>query len=131
MRTKILILFPLCLLAAAAVWAAAAGDAADPLASLSYLNGVFASKVDAAVDARLENAGGAFADSGGTAAPIGTAVSWTESRLKRDDILQSVTGDGVLLVEEVQLPGKKHMDVQAFLRGNAVVPGTLLTAAEP
>ena len=41
------------------------------------------------------------------------------------------TGDGVLLVEEVQLPGKKHMDVQAFLRGNAVVPGTLLTAAEP
>lgn len=98
MRTKILILFPLCLLAAAAVWAAAAGDAADPLASLSYLNGVFASKVDAAVDARLENAGGAFADSGGTAAPIGTAVSWTESRLKRDDILQSVTGDGVLLL---------------------------------
>ena len=41
------------------------------------------------------------------------------------------TGDGVLRVEEVQLPGKKHMDVQAFLRGNAVVPGTLLTAAEP
>ena len=37
------------------------------------------------------------------------------------------TGDGLLLVKEVQLPGKKHMDVQAFLRGNTVVPGTVLT----
>ncbi len=36
------------------------------------------------------------------------------------------TGDGVLLVKEVQLPGKKHMDVCAFLRGNTVTPGTIL-----
>ena len=52
MRKKTLILLPLCLLALAAVWAAAAEDAADPLASLSYLNGVFTSKVDAAVSSR-------------------------------------------------------------------------------
>lgn len=38
------------------------------------------------------------------------------------------TGDGVLLVKEVQLPGKKHMDVCAFLRGNTVTPGTILTS---
>lgn len=98
MRKKLLILFPLCLLAAA-VWAAAAGDAADPLASLSYLNGVFTNKVDAAVDARLASAGTPAGGSGGiSAAPIGTAASWTESRMKQDDILQAVTGDGVLLL---------------------------------
>lgn len=38
------------------------------------------------------------------------------------------TGDGVLLVKEVQIPGKKHMDVCAFLRGNTVEPGTVLTS---
>ena len=40
------------------------------------------------------------------------------------------TGDGVLVVQEVQLPGKKHMEVQAFLRGNTVVPGTVLAAGD-
>ena len=40
------------------------------------------------------------------------------------------TGDGVLLVQEVQLPGKKHMEVQAFLRGNTVVPGTVLASGD-
>ncbi len=98
MRKKLLILFPLCLVALAVVWASAAGDAADPLASLAYLNGVFTNKVDAAVETRLENAGGASAEGGGAAAPAWTAVSWTESRLKRDDVLQAVTGDGVLLL---------------------------------
>ena len=97
MRKKILILFPLCLLAAAAVWAAAAGDAADPLASLSYLNGTFTSKVDAAVSARLDSAGGLHpAENGGNTA-AGTAA-WTERRVKQDDVLQAVTGDGVLLL---------------------------------
>ena len=40
------------------------------------------------------------------------------------------TGDGVLVVQEVQLPGKKHMEVQAFLRGNTVVPGTVLASGD-
>lgn len=40
------------------------------------------------------------------------------------------TGDGVLLVKEVQIPGKKRMDVCAFLRGNTVVAGTMLTSGE-
>ena len=71
MRKKILILFPLCLLAAAAVWAAAAGDAADPLASLSYLNGAFTSKVDAAVNARLDSAGASTLRKTGEIRPLG------------------------------------------------------------
>jgi len=96
MRKKILILLPLCLLAAAAVWASAAGDAGDPLASLSYLNGAFTSKVDAAVESRLSAAGTPVQGGGGTvsAAP----AAWTEARLKRDDLLQAVTGDGMLLL---------------------------------
>ena len=49
MRKKTVLLLPLCVLAAAAVWAAAAGDAADPLVSLSYLNGAFTNTVDAEI----------------------------------------------------------------------------------
>ena len=36
-------------------------------------------------------------------------------------------GDGVLRVLEVQMPGKKRMDAGAFLRGNTMEPGELLT----
>lgn len=37
------------------------------------------------------------------------------------------TGDGVLHVYEVQIPGKKRMETGAFLRGYEVEPGTVLT----
>lgn len=37
------------------------------------------------------------------------------------------TGDGVLRVYEVQIPGKKRMDTGAFLRGYTMEPGTSLT----
>lgn len=98
MRKKLLVLFPLCLMAAAVVWAAAAGDASDPLASLSYLSGVFSNKVDAAVDARLDSAAGLLPQGGGSFEAAGSAASWAERRLKRDDIIQAATGDGVLLL---------------------------------
>jgi len=99
MRKKMLLLLPLCLMAVAVVWASAAGDAGDPLASLSYLNGTFTSKVDAAVDSRLSGTQGT-----GTVWTVGaegsssSAAAWTEVRLKRDDLLQAMTGDGVLLL---------------------------------
>lgn len=98
MRKKLFVLFPLCLMAAAVVWAAAAGDASDPLASLSYLSGVFSNKVDAAVDARLDSAAGLLPQGGGSFEAAGSAASWAERRLKRDDIIQAATGDGVLLL---------------------------------
>ena len=66
MRKKSLFLLPLCIAAAAVVWAAAAGNAADPLASLSYLRGVFTDKVDAAVNARLDSSDAFLFDSAGT-----------------------------------------------------------------
>ena len=37
------------------------------------------------------------------------------------------TGDGVLRILEVQMPGKKRMETGAFLRGNTMEPGNLLT----
>lgn len=37
------------------------------------------------------------------------------------------TGDGLLRVYELQIPGKKRMETGAFLRGYALQPGTLFT----
>ena len=37
------------------------------------------------------------------------------------------TGDGVLRVLELQIPGKKRMDADAFLRGYSLKPGTVFT----
>ncbi len=42
------------------------------------------------------------------------------------DYFSVQTGDGILLVKEVQLQGKKRMDVNAFLRGNALSMGMVL-----
>lgn len=115
MRKKILILFPLCLLASAAVWAAAAGSAADPLASLSYLTGVFTDKVDAAVNDRLDRSEALLRENAGNIAASAVA-SWTEVRLKQDDILQASAGDGVLLLAgsgTVTYPAGAVVDVTA------------------
>lgn len=38
------------------------------------------------------------------------------------------TGDGILVLREIQLAGKARMDAGAFLRGYKVVPGTVLSA---
>lgn len=37
------------------------------------------------------------------------------------------TGEGILIIKEVQLEGKKRMDAGAFLRGFPLVPGTKLS----
>ena len=57
------------------------------------------------------------ADSG---AKAGTIVS-----LKKDEIAVQ-TGKGILLLQEVQLEGKKRMPVDAFLRGYQLEKGALL-----
>jgi methionyl-tRNA formyltransferase len=44
----------------------------------------------------------------------------------RKDSFTVATGDGVLVVKEVQLEGKKRMMVDAFLRGYSIVVGTRL-----
>ena len=47
---------------------------------------------------------------------------------KQDFTVQ--TGDGILRVLEVQLPGKKRMETGAFLRGYSMEPGTVLTGGD-
>ena len=37
-----------------------------------------------------------------------------------------MTGDGVLLLKEIQLEGKKRMAAEEFLRGHKILPGTVL-----
>lgn len=96
MRKKTVLLLPLCVLAAAAVWAVAAGDAADPLVSLSYLNGAFTNTVDAEIDRRLDAAGSAWSPA--PEVPPATAAGWTESCLKEGDLLLVNTGGSVLLL---------------------------------
>lgn len=63
----------------------------------------------------------------GTGDTTEKAVPGTILKVEKDSFCVQ-TGDGVLQVKEVQLPGKKHMDVCAFLRGNTVIPGTILTS---
>ena len=44
------------------------------------------------------------------------------------DAIHVQTGDGILVLREIQLAGKARMDAGAFLRGYKVVPGTVLLA---
>ena len=44
------------------------------------------------------------------------------------DAIHVQTGDGILVLREIQLAGKARMDTGAFLRGYKVVPGTVLSA---
>lgn len=99
MKKKILILLPVCLAALCAAWALAAGDAADPLATLSYLTGTFTAAVDRQVDQRLDESD-ALLSAGQESAEMETAVAaaWTETRLKSGDVLNGSTGTGVLLL---------------------------------
>lgn len=43
---KLVLFLSVCALLASAVWVGAAGDAGDPLASLSYLNGEFSQRAE-------------------------------------------------------------------------------------
>ena len=72
---------------------ASGGDASDPLASLSYLNGTYASVVDTQVSAKLDASDAALlAAASGKPQTSSSALSWTETRLKNGDSLSGGTG---------------------------------------
>lgn len=81
---KIALCIPLAVILAA-VWAFAAGDAGDPLASLSYLNGEFTRTVEQKTDQALDDSDETLRTQleNGTAANL--ASSWQETRLKEGD----------------------------------------------
>jgi methionyl-tRNA formyltransferase len=44
----------------------------------------------------------------------------------RRDSIAVKTGEGILVMKELQLEGKKRMTADAFLRGYPITPGTML-----
>lgn len=70
---------------------AAGGGAADPLISLSYLNGVFSDRVNAAVDGKISVAGDAV-----SVLPV--SRGWLQTRLKQGDVLSGSTGTGFMVL---------------------------------
>ena len=60
------------------------------------------------------------AESGNAACPPGTVLE------SGSDGIRVACGEGVLVLEEVQLEGKKRMPVDAFLRGCKIEKGTIL-----
>lgn len=122
MKKKIFLLLPVCVLLLAAVWALAAGDAADPLATLSYLTGAFTEAVDQRVDQRLNGA-----DLSGGAGAAAVSSTWAEIRLKGADDAVCATGSSVMLLAGgayVSYPsGGAVVDVTA---GTEVPSGTAL-----
>lgn len=130
MKKKIAVLFPICALLAATVWVLAAGDAGDPLASLSYLNGAFTNMVEAQIDERLDASDAALleggTDNGDTGITAGLAATWAETRLKEGDALLGSTGTNVLLLAgsaQVTYTSGAVVDVTA---GTVVSSGTAL-----
>ena len=125
---KAVLCLPLAILLAAAVWVLAAGDAGDPLASLSYLTGTFTKTVDRQVDEALDDSDEALRSrlENGTAAS--SAAVWQETRLKEGDVLRGVTGTSVLLLAgraRVTYEGGAVVDATA---GSVVPSGSALTA---
>ena len=98
MSKKFLILLPLCLALLAVVWGLAAGDASDPLASLSYLEGTFSGAVDSRVEEKLNASDTALLSGADAAAPFGVGFVWAENRLKPGDVLYGATGVSVMLL---------------------------------
>lgn len=62
----------------------------------------------------------ASAEEGGNGADAGKVIFVDKKQMKIQ------TGDGILSLSEVQLEGKKRMDIEAFLRGYEVAEGILL-----
>ena len=129
MKRKGIFLLPLCLAAAAAVWAVAAGDAADPLASLSYLQGTFSGQVDAAVERKLDESDAQLRNQGGAVQqPADGVSSWTEVRLKAADTLSASTGSSVLLLAGTGTVSYSYGAVVDVTAGAEVPSGTLMAA---
>lgn len=123
---KLAICFPAAVILATAVWVFAAGDAGDPLASLSYLEGSFTQTVEQKVEQALDNSDSALRSSleNGTAADL--AAVWQEVRLKEGDLLRGSTGTGVLFLTGAGRITCETGTVVDVTTGSAVPSGTAI-----
>lgn len=95
---KLALLFPVGAVLAVVVWAFAAGDAGDPLASLSYLEGTYTKTVEHKVDQALDDSDEVLRARLEEGELVDSAAVWQEKRLKESDVLLGVTGTNVLLL---------------------------------
>lgn len=126
------LLISVCVLACAAmIYAVAAGgDASDPLASLSHLNGPFTAAADAKIEEKLNASDAALVKGaeGGTLPVSNSAATWAETRLKAGDSLHGSTGTNVLVLAgsvQVTFPAGAVIDVSA---GTPIASGGALVA---
>ena len=98
MKKKLILLLVCLLLGSAAISALAAGDAGDPLVSLSYLTGTFTSAVDKQVNDKLDASDALIVSGQGDVTGSSIAATWTERRLKAQDVLLGTTGTNVLVL---------------------------------
>ncbi len=120
MKKKIALALAVCLILTAAVFAA--GDAGDPLATLSYLAGTFSDTLDRRIEQRLDASDAAILEQTDTGTASAAAASWVQTRLKSGDTLLGQTGTSVMV-----LAG----GAQAVYSGGAVVDvttGTVLSS---
>lgn len=101
MKKKRFLLPVLCLLIPLALMVsalAAGGDLSDPLASLSYLTGIFTDTVNKRVDEKLNASDQALLSGNLEAVSGSSTATWTETRLKEGDVLTGSTGTSVLVL---------------------------------
>ena len=125
---KLVLFLSVCALLASAVWVGAAGDAGDPLASLSYLNGEFSQRAEKKIDQALEQSDKELAERLKNGEVGEAAATWQETRLKEGDALHGVTGTGVLLLAGRGRVTYKSGAVVDVTTGAVVPSGTNLTA---
>ena len=125
---KLVLFLSVCALLASAVWVGAAGDAGDPLASLSYLNGEFSQRAEKKIDQALEQSDKELAERLKNGEVGEAAATWQETRLKEGDTLHGVTGTGVLLLAGRGRVTYKSGAVVDVTTGAVVPSGTNLTA---
>ena len=133
MKKKRLLLPILCLLLPLVLMVstlAAGGDLSDPLASLSYLTGIFTDTVDKRVEEKLDASDQELlsGDLGNTAESGGNfTATWAEQRLKEGDILSGTTGTSIMV-----LAGNANVTFSGAVvdvtTGTAITSGSALTA---
>lgn len=135
MKKKVL-LIALGLLATVLISALAAGDAGDPLISLSYLNGAFTSTVEKRVSEKLDASDAALSSGKLSDSQSAVAVNWEEQRLKAQDVLIASTGTGAMLLAgemQVTFPSGAVIDVStgsAISSGSSLLPNHRYLVAE-
>ena len=114
---------------------AAAGEAADPLISLSYLNGTYRSMVDSIIQSSVDTASETIRqdtadkmDASGLYLDRKWADTWVESRLKYDDTLYGSTGLSFLLLAGTGTVSFESGEVVDVSTGESVASGSALIA---